>query len=1133
MQPTRFKVEFWTNQYSYDLNRYSVSSDSGLTVAGATKRIIPESVKVTGRKIDMTGNAIEGDYEVPKNRYALDASGSDVGKTKFIKFNEPFYDMVKVSYEIEVDYTNFVPKPGIKTGSIFLSGDVFGSEIFKNYPGAETQMYVADTVYFDIDYIKDRRFLMWNKYDLPNGNGYYEHQLTVIVNGAEETLKHGTEFKIEQIPDSGKYKPKQLYNVVKGEKVKSQETLVTEGVAPNLPDYQFKDNADWELVNSPDRKSLKLLYKGPDTDKTIAVRFIAGLSNEGTDSKYEINKEYQISGRDAEGKLQIDTNTFKDVNKELNGRAFLPTMIAPAEDELEISFDQNNFGNNTNHMDLKNIVIELSPSQGYELNKIRGVKSSDLVGFTINNEKHSLVEGEDYKIRIEENKRIIIEMLKDTNESLTGKVKLDFDMSDLENHFNDRVPVNFFGYAEERGSNIRRQFTNNFYIDKILFSNDPILHYLYSGTDQGEDAEGLPYQKKFYILNPKKRHLEKGKVDITLNSTLNDNVPIFYHGEGQKALKVHKYNQKYNPNDNYQALTSNLTEIDKNSGFYSVTNVSEQKATLNLKQDSDDIIVVETTLQTKNPTYEVYNNPIKFDYLAESSQNVKSISGRVDILSMIKGTVNIERNPKYENVVDFKIDLPKAPVRTVDWELNQNLEFKIDFLAENLSNLTLVNMLIDVRDGDGNELPRNSIEISRISGGNNTSGNFTIKLKDSFKNGLHISVPISTKESQKYKLVQDGLISSKLPGSWTSFDKRKITHTPKEIDIVTSPTSGSGYLVATDANFNVIDKISRKGLAGAEFKLVDKVTKEEFEIGPSDENGNINLKGILVSTYYLKQTKAPAGYDLSPEYTQGDGREIIIVEDPGQNNYIIELGASSSVNVHFSYKDHSPIDEPTVKTIKITHAKGIPLDLSANELIKKAKAEMVTLKNDYRYLGFDAAGLTGGESNLVLTQETQDVYYQYEGLVSIKGPEELNFNKGKTSPFSQKLATNLQNPFKLMIRDNRQVNTSTETQANKTRGNIRIQAHVSKNFIGDTYHDELLKTQMVYLNSGVENILNGSGSEVARASQNVSSPSRKDFEFILEEKNNPSKGFKLNVAPGEAKAQNYTGELSFDLVQGP
>ena len=167
------------------------------------------------------------------------------------------------------------------------------------------------------------------------------------------------------------------------------------------------------------------------------------------------------------------------------------------------------------------------------------------------------------------------------------------------------------------------------------------------------------------------------------------------------------------------------------------------------------------------------------------------------------------------------------------------------------------------------------------------------------------------------------------------FYKRNLSVKSSTIDIITSPTSGAGYLVATDANIKVIDGTSNKGLSGAEFKLIDRVTSQEFDVGPSDAYGNINIIGILVSDYYLKQTKSPAGYDLNPEYSEGSGKPIVLVEDKTQNNIEVKLGSTSSVNVHFSYKDRSPIDGPQIEPIKIIHPKGSPLDLSANDCFER------------------------------------------------------------------------------------------------------------------------------------------------------------------------------------------------------
>ena len=85
---------------------------------------------------------------------------------------------------------------------------------------------------------------------------------------------------------------------------------------------------------------------------------------------------------------------------------------------------------------------------------------------------------------------------------------------------------------------------------------------------------------------------------------------------------------------------------------------------------------------------------------------------------------------------------------------------------------------------------------------------------------------------------------------------------------------------------NVVKKNDAdKLLAGAEFTLyknadcTDEVTK-----GITDDNGNLLFNKVEVGTYFLKETKAPAGYrklldPIKVEFKCIDGKHVFVVND--------------------------------------------------------------------------------------------------------------------------------------------------------------------------------------------------------------------------------------------------------------
>lgn len=359
--PLKFKVEYWTNQYSFNLNRYAIYNSASVRINTASRRIVPESIKVVGRQVDMSGNKLAGtdDKEIPSNQYKVNLEDTDNGNNNFIRFNSMFFDMVKVSYDVEVDYTNFVPEPGAKYGTSYFDSDVKAVNLSDNYPNVKKDMSNRGYSRFDIDYVKDRRFIYLADLSTRSDARYFQHEISAFINGDEELLKQGTEFTVEGLNSAADYNEYQYYNAIKGLKVLSSEAKIIEGKVPSFNSFTFQESDDWEVKDSGDGKSVKLIYKGLDTNKTYALKFKLGVSNKGDVENYSIKGAYQVSAKDSNGVLIKEQNIFFGKGY-VPSRAFQPSLFTETEDELVFRLSDvfNKFGINTNHMNIKNFNIE-------------------------------------------------------------------------------------------------------------------------------------------------------------------------------------------------------------------------------------------------------------------------------------------------------------------------------------------------------------------------------------------------------------------------------------------------------------------------------------------------------------------------------------------------------------------------------------------------------------------------------------------------------------------------------------------------------------------------------------------------------------------------------------------------------
>lgn len=173
------------------------------------------------------------------------------------------------------------------------------------------------------------------------------------------------------------------------------------------------------------------------------------------------------------------------------------------------------------------------------------------------------------------------------------------------------------------------------------------------------------------------------------------------------------------------------------------------------------------------------------------------------------------------------------------------------------------------------------------------------------------------------------------PTGTTGEEKDKTYHYTFEIDGMLNGSSGkdtikTSELIKVDENGNVtnqvntIDKTSAtvtNPLDGAEFGLYknEKCTGQPFKSSTSDKDGYINFKGLDAGTYYLKETKAPDGYQLDSTI-----HEIVIKAEYNQDGTLAKYEIT--------------IDGQRTSTYTATYDKGIITEIDS-------KVESTVIKN--------------------------------------------------------------------------------------------------------------------------------------------------------------------------------------------
>ncbi|MEI5990620.1 hypothetical protein A5881_002125 [Enterococcus termitis] len=990
-----------------------------------------------------------------------------------IKFKEKFHEALEVSGgEVNFDYIDFNPISNGKRGSIT------SATTFAVYPGATSDSFIGYSRFSVSFFVIELGYLGLGTIIADTNVKESERivRTPIYINGTNQQLKKGDRFTLTNDKDPA---------LVAIDTKLAQEYNVTFNANGSIVEGTKKAISNWEITSDVFGK-VTLTYLGEDTTNTFGLDIYTGM-DETVVAPY--GSEYILSGNSYEtsGKTTFtgNVNNVKNgaFNTEKNSITWTATINSLYQKVTKIT---DTFGDGVKAGTLKNMKISS-------------------VEFGKNGVKKDLVEGTDYEF-IDSSNTFEIKFLKEVKEKLMITYETGVDLQTIEPKYsratNTITPKLAFASQTEK----EFPTLGYAYIPSYLLTNSPFVLGKNSVYDQTEKIKEQPVNQVKLLINPSGADLNNNEIVINY-----------------KSLDVSILNKKFTVNKVKQFSTTDYTkllpdeEITSENEEYPEISIEENQIRVKNKKLTQSIIISFTL--AKNNYYNAAGDYAVISQTTDGFEPVNATSQNIYFNNNLVKSFTLKTSEEYANIAEGTLTVNKNN----DFALIKGTKIELAKMVP-INDSRELSSLREVTDGEGNPLPISTIS---VGGGGYTAYSITIN-SDQLKNGLIVKLKWNfiTSGSKSYSGGSSSHPFTNYRGSISTQSYSSNNWTGK-FDIDNSGAGGGGNLILKDMTINMIDSVTNQQLAGATYEIIDKDGKVKDTL-TSNANGQILLKEYVVTNYTLKEINPPEGYLPNEEYSDS-GKEITLTPT-GENKLTIPYVKEGKIIVHFTYQDGTDIE--TIDPITIKGGNGSTVNLKEQKSVSDQLDQMNAANSDYRFINFDPGKMQGSDEALVFPYESEIVYYKYEGLLSLKVPELLTFETGFVTPFKQMLSYDNIDDFEVALKDNRQITTSTTTKPNKTRGNIRLNAFLSKEFT--TQGNKVLKNaRLIYRNNATDVVLNGAGGELVNNKQDANDKTKKDFNFILDTAENKNQGFKLEVPAKGTLADEYTGEVTWEIIQEP